>query len=59
LNPVASAHHEKCTGCGVGIDALASPIANWSQAADGSGSHKRLRAATADPGACVLPAAEI
>ena len=38
LNPVASAHHEKC---------------------DGSGYHKRLRANTSDPGACVLAATEI
>lgn len=38
LNPVASAHHEKC---------------------DGSGYHKRLRADTADAGACVLAATEI
>jgi HD-GYP domain-containing protein (c-di-GMP phosphodiesterase class II) len=38
LNPVASAHHEKC---------------------DGSGYHKRVRADTADPGACLLAATEI
>jgi len=38
LNPVASAHHEKC---------------------DGSGYHKRVRADTADPAACVLAATEI
>ena len=38
LNPVASAHHEKC---------------------DGSGYHRRLRAGAADPGACVLAAADI
>jgi HD-GYP domain-containing protein (c-di-GMP phosphodiesterase class II) len=38
LNPVASAHHEKC---------------------DGSGYHKRVRADTADSGACVLAATEV
>ena len=38
LNPVASAHHEKC---------------------DGSGYHKRVRADTGDPAACVLAATEI
>jgi len=38
LNPVASAHHEKC---------------------DGSGYHKRTRADTGDPAACLLAATEI
>lgn len=38
LNPVASAHHEKC---------------------DGSGYHRRVRAAAGDPGACVLAATEV
>jgi DNA-binding NarL/FixJ family response regulator len=38
LNPVASAHHEKC---------------------DGSGYHKRARAADEELGACVLAAAEV
>jgi HD-GYP domain-containing protein (c-di-GMP phosphodiesterase class II) len=38
LNPLASAHHEKC---------------------DGSGYHKRARADTGDPAACVLAATEI
>jgi HD-GYP domain-containing protein (c-di-GMP phosphodiesterase class II) len=38
LNPVASAHHEKC---------------------DGSGYHKRLRADSGDPPACLLAATEI
>jgi HD-GYP domain-containing protein (c-di-GMP phosphodiesterase class II) len=38
LNPVASAHHEKC---------------------DGSGYHKRARAADEEFGACVLAAAEV
>ncbi len=38
LNPVASAHHEKC---------------------DGSGYHKRVRADTSDPAACVLAATEV
>lgn len=38
LNPIASAHHEKC---------------------DGSGYHKRLRADSADAGACLLAATEI
>ncbi len=38
LNPVASAHHEKC---------------------DGSGYHRRVRADAAEPGACVLTAADV
>jgi HD-GYP domain-containing protein (c-di-GMP phosphodiesterase class II)/DNA-binding CsgD family transcriptional regulator len=38
LNPIASAHHEKC---------------------DGSGYHKRARAADDELGACVLAAAEV
>jgi HD-GYP domain-containing protein (c-di-GMP phosphodiesterase class II) len=38
LNPVASAHHERC---------------------DGSGYHKRVRADTSDPAACVLAATEV
>jgi HD-GYP domain-containing protein (c-di-GMP phosphodiesterase class II) len=38
LDPIASAHHEKC---------------------DGSGYHKRLRADTSDPAACILAATEV
>ncbi len=38
LNPIASAHHERC---------------------DGSGYHKRVRADTSDPAACVLAATEV
>jgi HD-GYP domain-containing protein (c-di-GMP phosphodiesterase class II) len=44
LNPVASAHHEKCDD---------------HEKCDGSGYHKRVLADAGEPGACVLAAADV